>query len=145
MPLFWKPQLAVGHDVIDQDHRYLVLLINTVELVLKVPGNRHYILDAFDALHEYAKEHFDREERLQIAARYPYYDRHKLEHQLLLQKLADLRSRVEMDLLGDDADSVIAEKDGDEIIGFLKSWLVDHVVGQDLKMRQFLAPQKFVR
>ncbi len=145
MPLFWKQQLAVGHEVIDNDHRYLVLLINTVELVLRVPGNRHYILDAFDALQDYAKAHFEREERLQIAARYPYYDQHKLEHQSLLDQLADLRSKVELDLLGDDSDNAVAEKDGDEITDFLRSWLVEHVVGQDLKMRQFLTPKKVLR
>ena len=35
MPIFWRPQFRIGQDDIDADHRYLILLINTVELVLR--------------------------------------------------------------------------------------------------------------
>ena len=40
MPIFWRPQFRIGHDDIDADHRYLILLINTVELVLRFPDDR---------------------------------------------------------------------------------------------------------
>ena len=36
MPIFWRPQFRIGQDDIDADHRYLILLINTVELVLRL-------------------------------------------------------------------------------------------------------------
>ena len=39
MPIFWRPQFRIGHDDIDADHRYLILLINTVELVLRFPDD----------------------------------------------------------------------------------------------------------
>lgn len=43
MPIFWRPQLKIGHEEIDADHRYLVLLINTVELVLRFPEQPQHV------------------------------------------------------------------------------------------------------
>lgn len=145
MPLFWRPQLAVGYEPIDHDHKYLILLINTVELVLSTPGNRKYIIEAFDALEAYAREHFDREEGIQIASRYTHSDQHKIEHKALLNKLSDLRGEIEMSLLAMDSEDEIDPAEAERISAFLRAWLVDHVVAKDLKMRDMFATKRVVR
>lgn len=145
MPLFWRPQLEVGNESIDHDHKYLILLINTVELVLLKPGGRKYIIEAFDALESYAREHFEREERIQIAARYTHYDQHKVEHESLLRKLSDLRGEVEISLLSDDSSDTIDPAEAERISAFLRAWLVDHVLAKDLKMRDMFTTRRIHR
>ena len=71
MPIFWRPQFRIGHDDIDADHRYLILLINTVELVLRFPDDPRNVDLALIELRRYAEYHFEREERIQIAYAYP--------------------------------------------------------------------------
>ncbi len=145
MTLFWRPQLAVGNESIDHDHKYLILLINTVELVLLKPGGRKHLIEAFDALESYAREHFEREERIQIAARYTHYDQHKVEHESLLRTLSDLRSQLEIGLWSNDDSDAIDPGEAERISAFLRAWLVDHVVANDLKMRNIFKPRLIPR
>ena len=67
MPIFWRPQFRIGQDDIDADHRYLILLINTVELVLRFPDDPRNVDLALIELRRYAEYHFEREERIQIS------------------------------------------------------------------------------
>ncbi len=134
MAIFWRPQLAIGHDEIDADHRYLILLINTVELVLRFPESPQHVLKAFDELEHYAKRHFEREEIIQISWGYIHVDEHKLEHRRLLQALTALRMKVETALLDPNPEAKgVAEQSG-EISAFLRHWLLDHVIKSDAKL-----------
>ncbi len=73
MPILWRPQMSVGNALLDGDHRYLIALINTVELALKSADERGALVTAPDQLVLYTKEHFDRDEKLMRAIRYPAY------------------------------------------------------------------------
>lgn len=133
MPIFWRPALAIGHEDIDADHRYLILLINTVELVLRFPEQPDHVRLAFDELQRYARHHFEREEKIQVACGYPHFDQHKLEHSRLLEALADLRSRVERAVASPDTAQQLAAQSG-SITTFLRGWLIDHVLKSDSKL-----------
>ncbi len=134
LPLFWRKQMNVGHPEIDADHRYLIHLINTVELVLRFPENPEHMKLAFDELQHYAAEHFQREEKIQIAWGYPHYDEHQQEHRKLLQSLALLRSTIEK-AMGEAATPAEALREHcGYVTDFLRKWLVDHVMKTDLKM-----------
>lgn len=133
MPIFWRTGLAIGHDDIDGDHRYLMLLINTVELVLRFPEHSEHVLLAFDELQRYAKHHFEREEKIQIAWGYVHFDQHKLEHQRLLDALAELRAKVERAVASPDTAQQLTAQSG-SITTFLRGWLIDHVLKSDSKL-----------
>ena len=94
MPIFWRPQFRIGHDDIDADHRYLILLINTVELVLRFPDDPRNVDLALAELRRYAEYHFEREERIQIAYGYLHLDQHKREHRALLAEIDVLAQRI---------------------------------------------------
>ena len=128
--------MSIGNEDIDSDHRYLILLINTVELVLRHPEKPEHVLQAFDELDYYARRHFDREERIQIAWGYIHYDEHKVEHQRLLDALAALRMRVEtaVSAPGGRTDELAAQSG--EISTFLRHWLIDHVMKTDMKLAE---------
>jgi len=134
MPIFWRQQLAIGHNEIDADHRYLILLINTLELVLRFPENPSHIQQAFDELDHYARGHFEREEKIQIAWAYTHLDAHKLEHRKLLDALAALRMKVDTALAHPQTATEQIKEQSAEITAFLRHWLLDHVMKEDMKL-----------
>lgn len=134
MPIFWRPQMAIGHDEIDADHRYLILLINTVELVLRFLENRPHIEMALEELRRYAAGHFEREERIQIAWGYIQFDEHRQAHRQLLRELDVLVNSIEV-LLDDPAVGPEGLRDrSQELTNFLRHWLVDHVMKSDMQL-----------
>lgn len=142
MPIFWRPQLKIGHEEIDADHRYLILLINTVELVLRFPEQPQHVELALRELQEYAVNHFEREEKIQIAWGYTHLDQHKVEHRRLLQALEELIGRVTRALADPAAgtDAVKAQSQG--ITDFLRKWLVDHVLKTDMQLAALFKKRK---
>ena len=134
MPIFWRPQFRIGQDDIDADHRYLILLINTVELVLRFPDDPCNVDLALTELRRYAETHFEREERIQIAYGYLHLDQHKREHRALLAEIDVLAQRIRATL--DDPDGGVegVKAQSGEITAFLRKWLVDHVMKADMQL-----------
>lgn len=94
MPIVWRPQMSVGNDFVDNDHRYLLCLVNTVELALKQQEGYEDLRLALDQLVDYTHEHFAREEKLQIKVGYPEYANHKIQHQEILENVERLRQEM---------------------------------------------------
>lgn len=139
MPIQWRPQMAVGNALIDGDHRYLIALINNVELALGSAA-RAPLVAALDQLAQYTLDHFEREEKLMRAMRYAGYERHRQSHRDLAQQLIGIRAAFET------AGSGEAAAGGSEaLIALLRSWLLDHVLKEDLLLKPELAgyPETF--
>ncbi len=132
MPIFWRPQFRIGQDDIDADHRYLILLINTVELVLRFPDDPRNVDLALTELRRYAEYHFEREERIQIAYSYIHLDQHKREHRALLAEIDVLAQRIHATLEDPDGGVEGVKAQSGEITAFLRKWLVDHVMKADM-------------
>ena len=82
MPIVWREKMSIGNHIIDMDHRLLICKINMIELALLAPGEKlANIRLALDELENYTEIHFNREEKIQLAIKYPRYDDHKHEHQ----------------------------------------------------------------
>ena len=91
MPVIWQDAMSVGNILIDDEHKYLFCLINSVEIALKLDDNEKIMRMLIDQLEEYTSDHFRREEKIQIKMKYPGYVEHKLEHQEILDQIADLK------------------------------------------------------
>ena len=130
MPIQWRKQMSVGNLIIDLDHRILICMINMVEYALKEPDDLTQLRDAFDQLADYAREHFEREERIQYKVGYRHYMDHKQAHQKLLARLDEVVSDIE-------AMKSTAElsKKSASIVQLLRDWLLDHVLKEDMKMK----------
>ena len=74
MTLVWRKQLEIGDEAIDSDHRYLICLINTVELAMRTPEHRDVLTTTLEQLVEYTHAHFEHEESIMLAIRYRRYD-----------------------------------------------------------------------
>jgi len=140
--------MSVGNVVLDGDHRYLFALVNIVELCLNNPGARHQLRPAMEHLMEYTREHFAREEKLQIRVQYAKYGEHRAQHQEIIEQLNSIWYRLFPDTSREEgsADSAAAgprsefsDQERQELVGLLRHWIVDHVLKTDMKMRPLLS------
>ena len=133
MALIWRDSMSVGNDAIDHDHRYLVCYVNTVELALQNPKEKEVLLTSLSQLYNYAYEHFMREEIIQKKILYPEINSHRMEHKKLLEELMELKNKLKKNY---DVDDI--SKRYDEIITFLRHWLIDHVLNTDMLLKPYL-------
>jgi len=133
MAIVWRDQMSVGHDEIDHDHKTLIDLINTFEDTVNAGADRFRVLDVLGELKKYTTYHFAREERVQVRIGYPFHAAHVQEHKRLMAKLDRLSDELSSNL-----DPVIDDEEREVIATFLRSWLLDHIIEQDLRMRRYL-------
>ncbi len=131
MGFAWREQLSVGNDVIDTDHKYLVDLINQVEEVLKTK-NRKALSDVLDSLSRYAQVHFAREEKIAQAAGFAGSSQLGHSHQQLTQQLEEIKGEM-LQAQADWSSSAV-----EHFVSFLRRWLIEHVIKEDLLMKDTL-------
>ncbi len=141
MPVIWRDAMSVGNDQVDRDHRYLLCLINTIELALDSGKHQDIVLAALDQLDFYTKDHFLREETLMLKINYPKYMDQKKEHKLLLAQLTKIRERVNIEQENPDMKSILPD-----LIKLLRNWLLDHVLKDDMQIKPYFKkhPREFV-
>jgi len=124
MAIEWNDKLSVGNEFIDDDHKHLIKLINAYEMAIST-GNLKLLGPAFEALERYANEHFQREENLMEAVFFPGLREHRDKHKLLLKGVQEKHKEVQK---GGDIDLAV-------LSAFLRSWLIDHVVKEDMQYK----------
>lgn len=134
MSLVWRDQLSVGNDVIDSDHRYLIEIINRIELSLGSAG-RNDLKTGLDSLSQYSQAHFAREEQIARAVGYTQVPQLSDAHESLLRQLDQVKAEI------GDAGQEISPAAIEHFTRFLRGWLIDHVIKEDLLMKPAL--QKF--
>ncbi len=133
MSIQWRDQMSVGVKVIDEDHKVLIGLVNLFETEMRANLDLAGLNTIAKRLYDYAKTHFDREEKIQLVSDYPTYDAHRRLHASLL---ADLEAFIRKVFI--DRKVTVGPETADELSNFLQHWLVDHVLQVDLKMKGHL-------
>lgn len=124
----WKEEYSVGIKHIDEDHQKLITLLNQFSIAYDYAMSETFEKEALDELVSYTKYHFDREEKLMSENDYPDFDAHKAQHEKMI---AEVESFV----------SLYQEKGHDslnEIVDFLKGWLINHINGTDKQYTEHL-------
>ncbi len=132
MPIMWRDEMSVGNGRIDQDHRYLFCLINTIEFSLSSCGDKDILETALDQLDYYTKDHFEREEKLMLKISYPKYPDQRSAHELLISQLAEIREKIITIKDKPDMQDIIPD-----ITELLRNWLLDHVLKDDMLMKPY--------
>ena len=83
---------------------------------------------ALDAVVDYTKYHFQREEELMAKHDYPLLEAHKAEHERMIAKVGGYISSYEK----------TGHKALEDLGDFLKDWLVNHINGTDKAYGPFL-------
>lgn len=117
--------------MIDADHKFLIEIINHAEHSLKTK-NKVELRETLESLSKYSKAHFDREEKIAEAAGYSQVPHLSESHDDLIKQLDQVRGEV--DAMGRDwsAETV------DHFTHFLRGWLINHVIKEDLLMKPVL-------
>jgi len=124
----WRDDLSVGIQAIDDDHKKLLHLINNLQTAVYYPTGEAFERQALQELVDYTKYHFKREEDLMSENGYPDFEAHKRVHEEMIAKVGTFLEAYEQD----------REGTIEELIRFLKAWLIDHIAGTDQKYSPFL-------
>jgi len=124
--MIWDKSLSIGHDAIDAEHRILLKCVNDLHDAMDERSDA-LIANVFDTLAQYTVNHFGREEELMQNTDYPDATHHANEHTLLVDILEEHRKKY-----------FNGEEGKEEILHFLKLWLVGHIKGCDLKLGEHL-------
>lgn len=124
----WTAEYSVGNQAIDADHQELFSLINALETASMTDG---FLSDILGKLEHYAKGHFAREEALMRRIEFPGYEEHVVEHRNFVEWLKTVKATYNRA-----AESPF--QIGDLVNHFLRHWLVNHIIKEDMKYRDFM-------
>lgn len=116
----WRDEYSCGNELIDQQHKRLVDLINRLHADYHLGRSNDMLYAHFISLFQYVSEHFLHEENLMTVYRLPLADQHRAEH-------AKFRKQVEelFEEYGQGRCEIIT------LLELLQGWFIDHVTDTD--------------
>ena len=126
--LAWDDKLSVGIESIDEDHKKLIGLINTLQTAVMYPSGETYERQALKEVVDYTIYHFKREEELMLEFNYPDYEPHKKTHAVMIGKVGEFMEAYEQNSEGAICD----------LTKYLKTWLIKHIAGTDQQYTSYL-------
>ena len=117
--LVWQDDLNIGIDVIDQQHRRIVEMLNHLH-VAQAGLQTAVVAEVIDEVVDYTMSHFAFEEELMEEAGYPFCAAHKRVHEIFIKRVAEYRLRFQA---GEDV--------VDELKSMLSRWLFNHIRNDD--------------
>jgi hemerythrin len=124
----WNDTYSVRIGIIDMQHRNLVNIINELHQAMGAGQGKDKLAQILSRLIKYTQTHFATEEKFMESRGYPDYTQHKAEHDRLAATVVDFQNKFLRNEIGLTVD----------IMGFLKDWLVKHILGCDQKYVTFL-------
>jgi hemerythrin len=131
----WTEEFSVGIKSIDAQHKKLIEMINELNKSVALGESDTFLANLFVRLMNYTKEHFAYEEELFSKYKYQNSVEHIKQHRKLLHQVYELKNQYESDP---------SASLGLEIIQFLRSWLINHILKADKDYTAFLV-QKGVK
>jgi hemerythrin-like metal-binding protein len=126
MYIHWEEKLELGNDLIDTQHRILVLLCRKLDIAIKTGQSEQTIRWVMMELKKFTEFHFISEENLMREIGYPKIDAHALVHTGLLIQLESMLAKISHH-----------KEFPEDLLYFLNQWLLKHIVQDDLKIAEF--------
>ena len=124
----WTPDLNLGHQTIDMQHKKLVDLINELHQAMITRTGKERLGKILSELVKYTEAHFKAEEGILQANQYPDFVNHKAEHERFANTVLEFQEKFGRNELGLTI----------ELMEFLKDWLSKHILTVDKKYVPFL-------
>ncbi len=129
MPIMsWKEAYSVGIAEIDQQHKRLIDLINSLHDAMSKGQAKAVLGKILGDLASYCANHFATEEKLFDTHGYPEGPDHKEKHRKMTSKVLALQQQFEQGKATITLD----------VMEFLQQWLDKHILGTDKKYGPFL-------
>jgi hemerythrin-like metal-binding protein len=129
MTFHWSEKLSTGVSEIDGQHQALIQQINRLEEIIHVESEsarKELILDMLDYLSDYARIHFDVEERQMETFRCKVAEENQKAHQKFLEMITELREKYR--------DNGPAPEVVQEIHNRLGDWFINHICKIDSQL-----------
>src|SRR5487761_2699548 len=94
MYVHWEKELELGNDLIDTQHRILVLLCRRLDMAIKVRQSEQSLRWIMEELKKFTEFHFISEENLMHELSYPEVTEHALIHADLLMQLDLMLAKI---------------------------------------------------
>lgn len=124
----WKEVYETGILALDNEHRELVAAVNRLFEAVRDKRGDEMLTETLVKLEDYVLKHFQNEERLLEQYKYPDIENHRQAHVELIAAVVEMKERS------------FAEKEtlAKDLLKFLRTWILDHIVEVDKKYGPFL-------
>lgn len=123
----WTKEYEIGIPSVDEQHKQLVRLMNDLFDAMRINDTKG-IVSVLDGLVQYTDYHFNQEELLMEHNKYPELEGHAKIHDGFSSKI----EKFKQGYLEGKADL------SDELLEFLKKWLINHILVQDKQYVSFI-------
>ncbi len=131
--IIWDDSFSVGVRVLDEQHKKLVRMINSLieshnVSVDNLSVDSEVVSDTLSEMTQYMNYHFMTEEKHMLDSDYPEYSTHKQQHDEFMEKTIQF------------CEDTIARKENipAEVLSFLMDWLTNHILKSDMKFKPHL-------
>lgn len=125
----WSKEYEIGHKQIDDEHRELFDRINHFHDAWCERQDRREVSLLLSQLIQYAEQHFRNEEEIMRQAGYAALDEHAQKHEGLVETVFELAQKLENR----------AFNPSHETLAFLRTWLTDHILREDMQFKTTVA------
>ena len=125
--IIWGEDFSVGVRVLDEQHKQIVTMVNTLIEMSNAKIGSEIISDTLTKMTLYAINHFSKEEEYMLEYNYPEYSIQKKQHSEFKRKTVDFCMET------------MAHKETvpAEIFMYLKSWWTNHILKEDMKYKKY--------
>ena len=124
--IIWKPEYNLGLPIIDEQHRGVVTIINSLQFGILHNYVSEMLLPIVEMIFDYTKIHFQIEEDFLEKLKFPNIVKHKELHVELIAKLKKTGKRS------------LLERDPNQFLDFLKEWWIGHICNEDQLYRDYI-------
>ena len=126
--LVWDDVLCVDVDEIDDNHRKLMGIVNSLSRAMADDVSLNYLEAILDDLINFTAYHFSHEERLMLKYGYQGYEHHKVQHTGLIGSAKKVRQGILQ----------MEETAATQEFEFLEGWLTEHILADERALSSFL-------
>lgn len=117
----WKPEMSVGRDQLDRDHKGIIKALNELS-ALEESQDVDKVQPVLNRLLNYTVSHFGREEAYMREIGFTRLADHERQHDQFIQKIQFFLTEYR-----EGRRSMLAS----EMAEFLRGWLVEHIMSED--------------
>ncbi|MDA3899222.1 MAG: bacteriohemerythrin [Spirochaetes bacterium] len=122
----WSEKYSLGIDEIDNDHKELIKLLETLQESYDTCLDKETTLEMFNKLEDYAAKHFSLEESIMDDLKYPFKSGHVRDHTYFATMVKKWRNDEKI------------ECKSQKLSQFLTEWLFEHILHHDMKLRDHI-------